>query len=616
MQLKYKITLTIMLISLMTLAIVSFLYSKKSYEDTINYEQKVLSTNAIDAARYIELQLLDKLSNAKTMASAPVLLQALKKSNEESTKLGENLTSHINYLNNIWMSKNSIEDKFVKPYLNNNLALYLKEQQKILQGVYGELFVTNRYGEMIATTGKLTTLYHANKYWFKEAYSNGEGKIFFDDRGFDTSVNGYVIGIVLPIKSDGKIIGVLKANVNIISTLHIAAQHHLDMQHGVLKVVRTKGKIVYEQGFPPLSTNINPNIITALVKNETGTTLTKEHTKEVLMAYAPIKLSLNNKDILFGGKIKTKDHNKGNDGEIWHAVVTYDKQLALADSRKTNKLIIYIGLILTFLTAIVAYIIARWISKPIEELQIAQEKLKAQEEIMIAQSRHAAMGEMISMIAHQWRQPISAISMEANNILADIELDTLDDATLKESSLGIIKQTKELSSTIDDFRNFFKPSKEIDEISVESPLEDALEIIHASLEKSGIKISLTVEKNRKIQTYSRELMQVFLNILKNSKEAFPDDTESKYINISIISDLDNVKINICDNAGGIKEDIMKKIFNPYFSTKTKKNGTGLGLYMSKTIINQHLQGTITAYNKDNGTCFEIILPHKIKEFES
>ena len=608
MQLKYKITFSVMFTSLIILATVSFLYSKKSYDDTMQHEQIVLKTNAIDAGRYIELQLLDKLSNAKTMASAPVMIEALKRSNAECAKMGEDLTSHIAHLNELWMSKDSIEDEFVKPYLNNSLALYLKEQQKIFKGVYGELFVTNHHGEMIATTGKLTTLFHANKYWFKEAYADGKGKIFFDDRGFDASVNGYVIGIVLPIISDGKIIGILKANVNIINTLRIAVGNHLETQHGALKVVRTKGKVVYEEGLPPLSTNINPNIISALVNHETGSILTKEYAKEVLMAYAPIRLSLNDKDILFGAK--------GNNTEIWHTVVTYDKQLALADSRATNKSIIYLGLFLAFLTAIAAYIIGRWISKPIEELQIAQEKLRVQEEIMIAQSRHAAMGEMISMIAHQWRQPISVISMGANNILADIELDILEEKTLKESSLSIIKQTKELSSTIDDFRNFFKPIKQIDEVLVEKPLQDALDIINASLENSSIKVNLSVENNIKIQTYSRELMQVFLNILKNAKEAFHDNTESKYINITITDELRSVRINICDNAGGIKEDVIKEIFDPYFSTKLEKNGTGLGLYMSKTIIEQHLQGTLNAYNENDGACLEVTLPHTIKETQS
>ena len=616
MQLKYKITLNMTLLSLIILAIVSFLYSQKSYENTIDHEKTVLRTNAVDAAKYIELQLLDKLSNAKTMASAPVLIKALKKSNADCAKMGKDCKSHIAHLNELWMSKNSIEDEFVKPYLNNALALYLKKQQDIFQGVYGELFVTNQYGEMIATTGKLTTLYHSNKYWWKEAYSNGEGKVFFDDRGFDSSVNGYVIGIVVPIKSNGKVIGILKANVNIINTLYIAIENHAKKKHGALKIVRSKGKVVYEEGLPPLSTNINPNIMQALADNKVHSSLTKEYAKDVLIACAPIELSLKNKDILFGGKVQAGDHHKGNDGEIWHTVVTYEKELALANSIETNKLIILLGSVLAFLTAIAAYFIGKWISDPIEKLQIAQEKLKAQEDIIIAQSRHAAMGEMISMIAHQWRQPISVISMGANNILADIELDTLDTETLKKSSLNIIKQTQELSSTMDDFRNFFKSTKQIDAVLIEAPLNNALEIIGASLENSEVKINMSVQSSVKVETYSRELMQVFLNILKNSKEAFHEETQSKYINVTITDELNKVKISICDNAGGIKEDVMKDIFDPYFTTKQKLNGTGLGLYMSKTIIEQHLQGTLEAFNKDDGACFEITLPHEIKEIQS
>ena len=242
-----------------------------------------------------------------------------------------------------------------------------------------------------------------------------------------------------------------------------------------------------------------------------------------------------------------------------------------------------------------------------------KEELKNKEEMMMVQSRHAAMGEMISMIAHQWRQPLSIISMGANNILADVELHMVEEKSLVSGAEGIIEQTLELSKTIDDFKNFFKPEKLAVEILPEDIFNEAFGVIGKLLENSSIELVCEFNNGKKITTYSRELMQVLINILKNAKEALVEKREHKRkIFISIANNKNEVFIKICDNAGGIKEEIITKIFNPYFSTKDNANGTGLGLYMSKTIVEKHLNGVITAYNKDEGACFEIKLPYSIK----
>ena len=249
------------------------------------------------------------------------------------------------------------------------------------------------------------------------------------------------------------------------------------------------------------------------------------------------------------------------------------------------------------------------VSVDITEKEYLQKELYEKEKMMIAQSRHAQMGEMISMIAHQWRQPISVIAMDANNVLADIELEIVDELTLKENAEDIINQTQELSKTIDDFRDFFKPEKTVQEILFKTIVDDSLSVIGKSLENNLVKLDIKIDEKIKIKTYTRELMQVFINIIKNAKEILVENDIEERI-ISIISDSDDeyLKIKITDNGGGISGDNIEKIFDPYFSTKGEKNGTGLGLYMSKTIIEKHLHGTLKAYNIDNGACFEIKLP--------
>ncbi|MEA3554613.1 MAG: HAMP domain-containing sensor histidine kinase [Campylobacterota bacterium] len=231
---------------------------------------------------------------------------------------------------------------------------------------------------------------------------------------------------------------------------------------------------------------------------------------------------------------------------------------------------------------------------------------------MIAQSRHAAMGEMISMIAHQWRQPLSVISMGANNIIADIELKTLDEKVLYDGSIEILEQTKELSKTIDDFKNFFKPIKTVEDILPEDIFNDAFNVVGKSLENNEIEVIKEFKNGKKIKTYSRELMQVFINIIKNAKEALAENKiKNRKIYIMMKDTKNLVEISICDNAGGIKSDIIDKIFNPYFSTKYEKSGTVLGLYMSKTIIEKHLNGTIEVGNSSSGACFKIKLPYEV-----
>lgn len=249
------------------------------------------------------------------------------------------------------------------------------------------------------------------------------------------------------------------------------------------------------------------------------------------------------------------------------------------------------------------------IKQEITKVRHLKEELKSKENMMIEQSRNAAMGEMISMIAHQWRQPLSTISIIASNILLDIELDNIEEKELRENSEAIIKQTKHLSKTIEDFRAFFKPNREKENIEPISALNGVLSIIGKTLENNLINIKIIKKSDAKIEVFSRELQQVLINIIKNAQEVLvSNNIENKEITITILDLKDFVRIEICDNAGGFDEAIKDKIFEPYFTTKDEKTGTGLGLYMCKTIVEKHLKGNIGVYNTEEGACFYIDLP--------
>ncbi len=244
----------------------------------------------------------------------------------------------------------------------------------------------------------------------------------------------------------------------------------------------------------------------------------------------------------------------------------------------------------------------------LEQNRLYEENQK-KEEIMLSQSRNAAMGEMISMIAHQWRQPIAIIAMWANNIRVDIDMQEIDEDNFKMYADNIVTQTQHLSQTIDDFRNFFRPDKNRERVLIKDVMEESVSVIFKSLQNNNIEMVKHYENSVAVEIHSRELLQVFINIIKNAKEAL---IEKKIKNAKIVVDISendkSIVTTISDNALGIKDDIIDKIFDPYFTTKDVKTGTGLGLYMSKTIVEKHLYGTIEVKNIEGGVCFTIRIP--------
>jgi len=235
-------------------------------------------------------------------------------------------------------------------------------------------------------------------------------------------------------------------------------------------------------------------------------------------------------------------------------------------------------------------------------------QLNAKDKLLSKQSRFASLGEMISMIAHQWRQPLTGMSMNINNLLLDYELGDSDEKRSRETLELINTQIVYLSSTIDDFKNFFRPDIKSDKVNLQELIKDSCMIIDSSLKSNGIHLHIDIEENIVLMTKKNDITQVVLNLIKNSMDAYKENNiKEKDIYISAIERTKTVSINLKDNAGGIPKDIVEKIFDPYFSTKDKKNGTGLGLYMSKMIIEDHLAGELNVAVQEQSTIFTIVL---------
>jgi signal transduction histidine kinase len=242
-------------------------------------------------------------------------------------------------------------------------------------------------------------------------------------------------------------------------------------------------------------------------------------------------------------------------------------------------------------------------------VELALKKERQKDEMLIEQARLASMGEMIEQIAHQWRQPLNDIGLLNQDMYFKKHLSKLSDEDFDRIHEGIDNNIRYMSDTIDDFRNYYRSDKKKESFLLCDMLDSMLSIIGATLEHSSVKINLDIDKEIRLFIVKNELQQVLLIILNNAKDALiSNNIDKKSIEIKAYKDAKNVYILVSDNAGGIPKEIKSKIFDPYFTTKHKNQGTGIGLYMSKMIIEKNMQGRLSVENVERGASFTIKLP--------
>ncbi len=236
------------------------------------------------------------------------------------------------------------------------------------------------------------------------------------------------------------------------------------------------------------------------------------------------------------------------------------------------------------------------------------EKSRQKDLVMIHQSRLAAMGEMIGLIAHQWRQPLNALHLLLFNIKEFYKENRLDEKALDNFISTGVKLTSQMTSTIDDFRAFYRPNKKKELFSINDVIRDSVSLLDASFKYVNISVILSEESQLNAFGFPNEFSQVVLNILGNAKDAILDSGSHGKIKIDISRITSMGVIKISDNGGGIPDDILNVIFEPYFTTKEQGRGTGVGLYMSKMIIERHMDGHIDVKNVDGGAEFQVTVP--------
>ncbi len=305
------------------------------------------------------------------------------------------------------------------------------------------------------------------------------------------------------------------------------------------------------------------------------------------------------------------------------SLINYDLSLAINEKRNTQKvfntimIFSFISIFLVFLFSIILTVLiinnVKTLHNSLE--QKVEEKTKELKElnnyletkvskevtqnrkkdiIMFQQARLASLGEMLNNIAHQWRQPLGSLTMIVQSFQTKMLVGKLTEKFVDEKVEDALLLAQNMSNTLDDFKNFFSPDKAKSKFFIKNCIEHSMQLAKYLLEKENIKINLIIKQDIEINSFYNELSHVFLNIISNSKDALCStiNKNDRIIKIIIHKYKENIIINMIDNGGGIPEDIVPKIFEPYYTTKYKSAGTGIGLYMSKQIVEKHMNGTI------------------------
>ena len=236
------------------------------------------------------------------------------------------------------------------------------------------------------------------------------------------------------------------------------------------------------------------------------------------------------------------------------------------------------------------------------------------EKLFTMQTRQAQMGEMISIIAHQWRQPLAIINAITSQMRLKQLMNGEEDSLEYQNLIKVEEQSTHLSQTISEYRDFFKPDKPKEYFNFSLLMRHSLNLLDHTLKNHGIIIEEVVLKDPKLFSFRNEILQVLTALLKNSLDAFQDNgCKNGKIVLTLDSDDNYSILSIHDNAGGISNENINKLFIPYFTTKSKHGGTGLGLYMSKMIIHEHCEGVLEISSQDTETIFTIKIPHQVSK---
>lgn len=418
---------------------------------------------------------------------------------------------------------------------------------------------------------------------------NKKRKIIIDTNQLQEKHFGFEVGklkmtyrVVLPIFHDKKYIGLVE--------IGIEPEYATDK---INRIYQLKNALLIKKDMK--SVNISQENYKTVGKDfylARGDKIFYNHNDKIIFDIAHNHIIDNDRTYHIDSSLNLKDH-KGNTAA--KVLLAYDT----TDSINEFNSLLQVNIVRNIILVLVLLIILNLSFNYFIDKIIGQTKQNIKHEQQLAeQSKMVSLGEMIGNIAHQWRQPLSLISTGATGMIVQKDFGILTDELLKETCNKINNNAQYLSKTIDDFKNFIKGDMEKEIFILEDTINSCINLVQSILSTNNINLILDLEKDIKINGYSNELIQCLINVINNAKdELIKKDTE-KYLFITTTASDKNVTIAIKDNAGGIPEDIIHKIFEPYFTTKHQSQGTGLGLHMTYNLIVDGMNGTIAVSNQD------------------
>jgi HAMP domain-containing protein len=421
MKFAFKLALTIFITGTIVLVLVSYAMYQFNRISVIKTQLDYTKAIANEISQDVEQLLIEKTKTALTLANTPLIKSALDESNSLFTRLTEaERKESIKRLDSDWKGIKNEKDPFISKYTDNDVSRYFREQQTTVKGEYGEIFLTNKFGALVASTAKLSTFAHGHKYWWLGAHDNGAGSVFFDDRGYDDSVAGYVLGVVVPVRNSKDIIGILKCNLNIMGAIDRLVSGATDNLIGDLKLVRSGGAIVFENGSEPLSTKVSETVHEQLKKKYNGSSVVNIAGKKWLVGFSEIKLTSTQKGYRFGGSFKSIDHKKGNTGESWYVLSFRDMETVMVPVIESIKGIVMAVVLVILILATVALLFARQVAHPLTNLTERIGKIaKGNFEVRVESKRRDEFGilaQSVNRMAEELGQTTTSIKLLEDEI--------------------------------------------------------------------------------------------------------------------------------------------------------------------------------------------------------
>jgi two-component sensor histidine kinase/HAMP domain-containing protein len=462
MKFSTKLSSAILFTGIISLIIFSCVLFRFSSDEVIKSQFSQTKSIATEVANDLDHLLSEKVKTALTLANTPILKNVLEMSNFFYGNFSdEKRAESIKLLNKQWKSTKDPNDNFIQKFTDNKASHLLKNQQTLLKDEYGEIFLTNKFGALVASTAKLSTFAHGHKYWWLGSYNNGVGAIFFDDRGYDESVGGYVLGLVVPIRKDKEVIGILKCNLNILGNVSKLILGAEDKLIGKFKLIRSGGMVVFEEGFEPLSTQIHNDIFQKINNNNNEMFIVNDSGGKYLVGLSEVNMTKEKKGYGFGGTFESLDHQKGNTGESWYILCYRNVSLARAPIIASMKWGVIVGIVIILILVLVSRLFAKNIARPLLMLDKATRKIgKGDFEYRIELSQKDEFGNLansFNSMTTQLHQTTTSIELLEKEIIERKNIEI----KLQSSSQHLSESLKEKETLLSEIHHRVKNNLQV-----------------------------------------------------------------------------------------------------------------------------------------------------------